>query len=137
MWWIIGIVVVCLIIYSINKDHKEDVQMHVSNYGGMQGKYGKLIDHSELGGLHIQKMTKDSVILSSNSMIFSLDYIGSKLEVRMKGYMPLIGNINKNWTFPDSYPQEKMINEIDDYFDWQTNQLKKISESNPYNHINK
>lgn len=45
MWWIIGITVVGLIIYIINKDHKEHVQAHISNFGGMMEKYKTLIEY--------------------------------------------------------------------------------------------
>ena len=45
MWWIIVIAVVGFIIYNINKDHKEHVNAHVSNFGGMMGKYGIVINH--------------------------------------------------------------------------------------------
>ncbi|CCZ10961.1 putative uncharacterized protein [Odoribacter sp. CAG:788] len=69
-------------------------------------------------------------------MIWTLDYVGVNLEVRMKGYMPLLGNINKKWIFPDDYPQEKMIEEFENYFNWQIEQLKKGAQNNPYEHLN-
>lgn len=136
MWWIIGITVVGLIIYNINKDHKEHVNTHVSNFGGMMEKYGIVINHLKSSGLSIQKTTKDSVILSSQSATWTLDYVGYNLEVRMKGYMPLLGNISKKWAFPDGYPQEKMIKEFENYFSWQIEQLQKAAQYNPYEHLN-
>ena len=136
MWWIIVIAVVGFIIYNINKDHKEHVNAHVSNLGGMMGKYGIVINHLKSSGLSIQKTTKDSVILSSQSATWTSDYVGNNLEVKMKGYMPLLGNINKKWSFPDGYPQEKMIEEFENYFSWQIEQLKKMSQNNPYEHLN-
>lgn len=136
MWWIIVIAVVGLIILNINKDHKEHVNTHVSNFGGMIGKYGIVINHLKSSGLSIQKTTKDSVILSSQSATWTLDYVGNNLEVKMKGYIPLLGNINKKWSFPDGYPQEKMIEEFENYFSWQIEQLKKMSQNNPYEHLN-
>ena len=136
MWWIIVIAVVGLIILNINKDHKEHVNTHVSNFGGMIGKYGIVINHLKSSGLSIQKTTKDSVILSSQSATWTLDYVGNNLEVKMKGYIPLLGNINKKLSFPDGYPQEKMIEEFENYFSWQIEQLKKMSQNNPYEHLN-
>ena len=136
MWWIIVIAVVGLIILNINKDHKEHVNTHVSNFGGMIGKYGIVINHLKSSGLSIQKTTNDSVILSSQSATWTLDYVGNNLEVKMKGYIPLLGNINKKWSFPDGYPQEKMIEEFENYFSWQIEQLKKMSQNNPYEHLN-
>lgn len=136
MWWIIVIAVVGLIIYNINKDHKEHVNTHVSNFGGMIGKYGVVINYLKSSGLSIQKTTKDSVILSSQSNTWTLDYVRHNLEIRMKGYMPLLDNINKTWSFPDGYPQEKMIEEFENYFNWQIEQLKKGAQNNPYEHLN-
>lgn len=136
MWWIIGIAVVGLIIYNINKDHKEHINAHVSNFGGMMGKYGLVINYLKSSGLQVQKMTNDCVILSSKSSTWELDYVGYNLEVRMKGYMPLLGNINKKWTFPDGYPQEKMIEEFNNYAEWQMEQLQKAAQHNPYEHLN-
>lgn len=137
MWWIIGIAIVGFIIYSINKDHKEHVQIHVSNFGGMMEKYYVLITYLKSGGLSVSKATKSSVILSSQSMTWTLDYVGYNLEVRMNGFMPMLGKINHKWTFHDGYPQEKMIEEIENYMDWQIKQLRNAAHNNPYNHINK
>lgn len=58
MWWIIVIAVVGLIIYNINKDHKEHVNTHVSNFGGMIGKYGVVINYLKSSGLSIQKQQR-------------------------------------------------------------------------------
>lgn len=136
MLWIIIIVVVGYVIYLVNKDHKEHVQTHVSNYGGMLEKYSILIKYLQSGGLRIQKVSTDSVILSSNSMNWTLDYVGNNLEIRMKGYMPLYGNINKKWIFQDGYPQEKMVEEIENYMTWQMDQVQKSLKNNPYEHLN-
>lgn len=127
MWWTIGIALLGFIIYLVNKEHKEHVQTYVGNFGGMQGRYSILIDYLQSGGLQIQRESKDSVILSSNSMNWSLDYIGNNLEVKMKGHIPLLGNINKKWIFQDDYPQEKMIEEIDNYFTWKIEILSKVN----------
>ena len=70
-------------------------------------------------------------------MNWTLDYIGNNLEVKMKGYMPLFGNINKKWIFQDGYPQEKMIEEIENFLSWQMEQFQKTMENSPYEHLNK
>ena len=120
----------------MSKEHKEDVHNHVSNFGGMTGKYGLVIDYLKSGGATIQKITMDSVVLASKSMIWTLDYVADNLEVRMKGYVPLLGNIHKKWVFPEHYPQEKMIEEFENYLSWQMEQFKKSVENNPYQHLN-
>lgn len=137
MWWIIGIAIVGFIIYSINRDHKEHVKIHVSNFGGMMEKYDVLIAYLKSGGLSVSKVTKSSVILSSRSMTWTLDYVGYNLEVRMNGFMPMLGKINHKWIFHDGYPQDKMIEEIENYMDWQIGQLVNAAHNNPYNHLNK
>ena len=48
-------------------------------------------------------------------MNWTLDYVGFNLEVRMKGFMPMLGNVNKKWIFPDGYSQENMVKEIESY----------------------
>lgn len=136
MWWIIGIAVIGLIIYNINKEHKEHVNSHVTNFGGMQGKYSMVIEYLKSTGLQVQKMTKDSTILTSKSANWTLDYVGFNLEVKMKGYMPFLGNIKKEWIFPDGYPQEKMIEEFNNYAEWQIEQLQKVAQNNSYDHLN-
>lgn len=135
MWWIIGLIVIGVIIYKINSEHKEDVDSHITKFGGMEGKYGEIIEYLESSGLHIQKTTKDSIVLSSTSATWMLDFVEPNLEVRMRAYVPLLGKINKKWIFPSSYPQEKMIEEFDNYADWQIEQLKKATQHNPYEHI--
>lgn len=113
MWWII-IGIIIFVIYKINKEYKEDVQTHVSNYGGMQNKYSLLVAYLQSsGGFHITRQTKDSLELVSNSGLFLLDYIGCDLEVRMKYILPIYGKIEKKWIFRDGYPQERMITDIE------------------------
>ena len=46
--------------------------------------------------------------------------------------MPQLGCQKKKWVFPDGYPQEKMIEEIDNYATWQVEQMLKASENNQY-----
>lgn len=136
MWWIIIIAVVGFIIYSINKDHKEHVDSHITNFGGMEGKYSTVINYLKSSGLQMQKLSKESVILASKTVTWTLDYVGQNLEVRLNGFVPLLGNISKKWIFPDGYPQEKMIEEFENYADWQMGELKKRAENNPYEHLN-
>lgn len=136
MWWIIGIVVIGIIVFNINNDHKEHVKTNIADYGGMKRKYEMIICYLESSGLSIKRTTIDSIVLSSNSSVWTLDYVGHNLEVRMKGYMPLLGNINKKWIFPDSYPQKQMIEEIENYFNSQLESLAKAAENDPYKYLN-
>lgn len=96
-----------------------------------------IINYLQSGGLSVQKATKSSVILSSQSMTWTLDYVGYNLEVQMNGFLPMLGKINHKWIFHDGYPQDKMIEEIENYMDWQFGQLVNAAHTNPYNHLNK
>ena len=129
MWWIIIIAIIGFVIYRINKEHKEHVGTHVTNYGGMTGKYGMVINYLKSGGQTIQKITKDSVVLVSKNMTWTLDYVGFNLEFKVKGFMPMLGNIDKKWIFPDKYPQEKIVEEVENYLNWQMERLKDITKN--------
>jgi hypothetical protein len=37
----------------------------------------------------------------------------------------MIGNYSKKWIFPDGYPQEKMIQDIENYCDWLKDRMMK------------
>lgn len=136
MWWLIVIGILIYVIYQVNKDHKEHVETHISNFGGMKVKYKIVIDYLvNEAGLNITKITKESVILSTQSSQWTLDYVGTNLEVRMRCMVPLLGNVKKKWIFPSSYPQEKMIEEFKNYGDWLMEQFKNAVESNPYQYL--
>lgn len=119
MWWIFGILVICLIIYLINKDYKETVQNKVTNQGGMLEKYNVIINHF-VNGLpaKITKVTRDGVVITASAMSVYLDYVGGGLEIELRGIAPIIGSYSKKWKYPNGYPQEKMIEEIENYTGW-------------------
>ena len=52
-----------------------------------------------------------------------------------KGFMPMLGNVNKKWIFPDGLSQENMIKEIEN-LNWQMERLKDIAQNNS-NQFNK
>lgn len=137
MWWLIIIGIVIFIVYNINKDYKENVQSHIVNLGGMQKKYqtlvGYLTAHPSTG---ITKITNDSMVISGPTNTFHLDYVGQNLEISLKAFLPLLGNFSHKWKFQDGYPQEKMIEEIENFFDWKLKELQKMAESNPSQYIN-
>ena len=135
MWWIVGIVIVAFVIYRIRKSHTERVTAEVSRFGGMLEKYKTIVDYLKDSGTAIQKVTKDSVVLASRSMTWYLDYVSPNLEVQMKGFLPILGNVSKRWVFPSGYPQEKMIEEINNYAEWQLREMQKLAENNPYEHL--
>ena len=136
MWWIIIIVILVVVIFKINSEHKEHVATHITRFGGMTGKYNQVIEYLQAAGSKIQKVTKESVVLGTKSMVWSLDYVGNNLEIRMKGFLPILGNVSKKWVFPDGYSQERIIADLQNYAEWQMEQLRKAAENNPYQHLN-
>lgn len=135
MLWIIIIVIVGYIVYSINKDYNKNVKNNISNKERMLVKYKQIIDYLLSGGLSLQKVGKDSVIMSSKSMRWTLDYVEQNLEVRMNGVMPMLGIVDKKWIFPDGYPQEKMIEEIENFITWKLGKLKDVAQSYSNQHL--
>ena len=123
MWWLFGLGIVVYIIYSFSKGYKDNVETGVTRYGGMRNKYNLFVAYFTRGGSRITKETKDSLVISSSSMVLTLDYVGYNLEVGMKGTAPIIGNYSKRWIFPDGYPQEKMIEDIENYCSWLTDRM--------------
>jgi len=137
MGWIIVIVtVVGLIIFLVSKDYKEDIKTNVSSHGGMQSKYDILVEYfSSLPSARITKMTNNSITISSPSSTFYIDYVGGTTEVSVSMINPF-GNISKKWKFPNGYPQEKMIQEIENYLDWEVEKYKKAVNQNFNQYIN-
>ena len=125
MIWIIIIVVAIFIIYRINKNYKESVNTHVAAYGGMRGKYDLLVQYfTQSPGARISKLTRDNITVSSSSMTVYIDNVAGDTEIRIKAYMPIVGNISKRWVYPPQYPQEKIIQEIESYLEWEISKLK-------------
>ena len=129
MWFVGGLLFVLIVVFVIRKEYKENVKTNVTNHGGMLIKYSRLVDYFKEGGIPLKKLTEDSIIFSSNSMTWTIDYVSKKLEIRLIGYMPLIGKYSKSWSFPEDYPQEKMIEEFDNYLTWQMKRIDDVSRS--------
>lgn len=119
MWWILGLIVVGYVIYLINKDYKKEVKTNIINQGGMTQKYSVIINHF-VNGLpaKVTKVTKDSVVITASATEVYLDYVGGNLEIELRGVTPVIGNYSKKWKYPNGYPQEKVIEEIENYTGW-------------------
>jgi hypothetical protein len=138
MWWIFIIGIVIFIIYKISKENKEEVQTHVTNFGGMKEKYNILISYfTMLPSARITKLTRDNVTIATSSMTVYIDYVGGNTEVDLKMIMPVVGKIAKRWKFPNGYPQEKMIQDIENYLDWEKDKFMKIAGNNYEQYLNR
>lgn len=137
MKWILIIAFVAFLIYKTTKEYHEHVDERITSQGGMEGKYNLLFTYLKSNGYVVSHINRDTAIFRSGSSVWYLDYVGNNLEVRVKATIPLLGLIDKKWIYPDNYPQEKMIEEIENYFEWQIEQLSKRCEHNPYEHLNR
>jgi len=129
MFWIIFIIgtVVLLIFWGI-RDSNEDTKSNVSNYGGMQKKYNILIEYfMRHPSSRITWLTGNHVTISSSAMMVDIDYVLGKVEISLKGTLPLLGNISKSWKYPDGYSQDLMIQEIDNFLVWNMQQMQRIA----------
>jgi len=134
---IIIVVIVLIVVYLINKDYKSDLNRNVTGQGGMQAKYQTLIIFltSTTSG-EVSKLTSNHVEITTKNMKFFIDYVGGDTELLVKGVLPLLGNFSNKWKFQVGYPQEKMIKEIENYFDWQLEKLKSLDKEDYYKHLN-
>lgn len=126
MWWIILIIgVVGYIIYSMNKDYKTDLQTNVHNHDGMKRKYNLLIEYATAHpSAKITKQSISHITIASINSVMLIDYVGGKTEIRLTVNYPVLGVVSKKWEFEDNYPQEMMIEEIENYLTWRLQQLK-------------
>jgi len=136
MWIIFVIAIVGYIIYQINKDYNHSVKTGVTNQGGMLQKYSLLIEYFTANSLKVTKVSKSSVTVTTPTMTIWIDYVDGATDVSLKGLVPIAGNISKKWNFPRGYPQEKMIEEIENYLNWQMDNIKKISGNDYGQYIN-
>ena len=127
MWILFIVIVVGYLVFSSVHDHNKDIKTNVTSQGGMLVKYKVLIDYFKSSKATIKKVTKNTVIITGGSSMWMLNYIDNNLEVDLNGFLPIYGKVTKRWTFPSSYPQEKMIKEIETYLACQLNELADMA----------
>jgi len=131
MFWIIVIIgIVGYILYSFLKDKDKMLKNQVDAYGGMAKKYEYLIRGliDNRPNARITELKRGSITLfipmevtGHNYFIDELFNYTVQVEYICKS---AIGEIYKyKWTFPDNYPQEKMVSEILEHLEWKFSQL--------------
>lgn len=134
---IVIVIIILIIVYLVNKDYKTDLNRNVTNQGGMQAKYKTLITFLMTNtSAQVSKLTNNHVEITAKSMKFFIDYVGGNTEIEVKGFMPILGNYSNRWKFQAGYPQDKMIEEIENYFDWQLDKVKNLNKDDYYKHLN-
>jgi hypothetical protein len=137
IWILVFVLIILFLVFSFKNDYKENVRANVTMQGGMENKYRILINYllSEPSS-RILKLSDDSIVVSSPGYTFNIDYVGNNTEIALNAVLPVLGQFSNKWKYPDGYPQEKIIEEIENFLDWKITELKKIAESDPLKYIN-
>ncbi|MCD8274239.1 MAG: hypothetical protein LUC96_04505 [Alistipes sp.] len=130
MIWILILAVLVWLLFKFAKEQNEHIQTHIVDYGGMDVKYAVLLGFLQNTGMHITKLGRNNVELDYAKTRCLIYYIGTNLEILLITNISGLGCFEKKWVFPDGYPENKMIEEIDSYADWRLEQLKQISRNN-------
>jgi len=134
-WFLLIAAALGIIIYAINKDYKADLNTNVINRGGMQEKYNILVLYfTSLPSARITKLTNSNITISSPSSTVFIEYGAGSTEVSVNMMLPT-GKISKSFKFPNGYPQEKMIQDIENYLDWEADKFKAAVNQNIYQYI--
>lgn len=112
---LIIIIIAIIVIVSVRAGHNENKKWDSNSNGALINRYSKLVKHlSSHHSSKIEKVTKDSVKISAINTLFNIDIVGDKIEIWMKTTNhPIVGNTAHRWVFPLNYPQEQMINELE------------------------
>lgn len=130
MWWLIAIAIVGFIIYKFTKDYNESVETNVSNFGGMKTKYSILVAYlTQHPSSRVSEERKDHLSISSSSALFMIDNVGGDTEIRMRSKLPLLGMVSNKWKYPPGYPQEKMIQDIEQFLEKKMKEFENISNN--------
>lgn len=129
------IIVLGLIIYTVSQDKKNNTQNIVTNYGGMLNKYSELVNYFKQNGCKITKVNSNTIILETSSMTWCFDIVGDNLEIRMRGFMPMLGNVSNKWIYPHNFSQTRIIMDIENYATWQMEQVVAALENNSKKHL--
>jgi hypothetical protein len=104
----------------------------------MQVKYKILIDYFMASSTaKVTKLTKDTIIISSTTTTFSINFIGGQTEIVMKALLPIVGQISNKWRYSDHYSQTKIIEEIESFIDKKMKEYQKLIDSDFGQYINK
>ena len=103
----------------------------------MINKYKLLIDYlTSYPSSKIIKLKHDGLIISAPNMTFSIDYIGYNTEIELMAFLPLVGKFSKKWKYPDDFPQDKIIQEIENFISWELSKVQNMSNSDISKYIN-
>lgn len=128
MWVFIILGVVLFIVYSFFSDRNKMLQRQVDLRGGMAKKYNTLIEGlTDDPSAQVIKVTRDQIYIRALGRTAEVDYIitenFNKVEVDWIGKFGMMGTHKHKWSFPENYPQTKILMDIEEFMMWKTNQI--------------
>ena len=124
MIWIIIIVVIFVVLIAIATFNKKDeaLKHQVDKFGGMAKKYELLISElTKYEQTKVTKVTRDTVNIlwdgNSTQMSFIITEIYNKVQIDWIGNFNIYGKQKHQWTYPHTYPQDKIYSEISDFLE--------------------
>lgn len=128
IWVIIILAIIGIVLYFFAKDRDKMLQRQVDVYGGISKKYEYLIQHlTNYPGAKVRKVTRDSIHIEAVGQTTRTTYVILEnfgiVNISWVGEMGMMGTHKQKWSFPQNYPQEKMIQEISTYMQWKSSQM--------------
>jgi hypothetical protein len=128
MLWIIIIGIIVFIIYKFLKERENMLKIQVDLHGGMAKKYEYIIEHmTNYPDAKVVKVTRDHIHILARGNSTATNYFITEsfnsVEIEWVGQMAILGTHKHKWSFPHNYPQEKIVEEIEEYMDWKVKQI--------------
>ena len=122
MIWIVIIVVIVLIVIATFNKKDEALKYQVDSFGGMAKKYELLISElTKHEQTKVTKATRDTVVIlwdgNSTKMNFIITEIYNKVQIDWVGNFNIYGTQKHQWTYPHTYPQDKIYSEISEFLE--------------------
>lgn len=135
MLWTFIILLIAFILYNIYKERKEYFESEVVNDGTMLTKYDLLISYfTQHPASKIMQDTSNNIIIRSSTMAVYIDDFAGDLEIQLKAELPILGEFSKHWKFHNSYPQDKMIEEIENFLHMKMEGFNEIIKNKNADH---
>jgi hypothetical protein len=128
IWVVLIIGVVAFIAYSFFSDRSKMLQRQVDLRGGMAKKYEYLIKGlTDDPYSQVVKVTHDHIQIRAISQTSEVNYFitenFNKVEIEWVGRLGMMGTHKHKWSFPDNYPQAKILEEMEEFMTWKTDQM--------------
>lgn len=121
-------IVTALILFHFYQKNSEIKNRQIDLYGGIKNKYKTLINSlSNHPNANIIKESNSHVHIRMRANFTATNFVINSyvdtIEIEWIGEFASLGTHKKKWTFAQNYPQENMLNEINSFIEWKSNQL--------------